>query len=428
MAGHVISLVTSYRDEASAGLAQTSRGVDILSIALGSAIGGGLVGAARAVAEALIKLAQLPFKTAEEMGKLTTKAIEQRAGLEGVRKEIESTEGKFRELAFVVGVDGVQAFQELNKTQEAVNASFERMKMRMAEVVAPFQEAFTQAFAIFFDPETRRMIEAGFDPFAISKTEMMALNKEHAKELGLLEDTNEAREYTNRLLKKRREEEEKLAEIRKKEEAAFRKMQLDRQRAIQAALVGEGAMQGPQTFEEFLSEGLPRQGPMTWEEWMKAGQPGGGLEAEIKETTNNLADIATTAGLSISSGLQMIAASTVTGLRSIGDAGRMFFLSLVADILGSLARIGLKSLSPFLTAAGLAIGGPVGAIVGVIGNVFGGGKGNRATTPRIEAGAGGGNTYVFQGINTREMYQAVALRQGSIARANDLVALRMAEA
>jgi hypothetical protein len=139
------------------------------------------------------------------------------------------------------------------------------------------------------------------------------------------------------------------------------------------------------------------------------------LRATFPEITN----LAETAGASVANSLVTIAANFNNKLMTIGSAAKLFWNSLVSDILAQLARLGLATLGNLLL--GLGVGGPFGAIIGAVGGIFAGKS--SAGSPRLAA-TGGGNTYVLQGLNTRDMYMELTSPGGSLRRANDQVLMR----
>lgn len=114
--------------------------------------------------------------------------------------------------------------------------------------------------------------------------------------------------------------------------------------------------------------------------------------------------------MSIASNISSAVRSIISGTQTIGDAFRSLVGSIMADIATAAAEQGIGL---GLMAIGLAVGGPVGAFIGGVGGKLTGGTSAKQ--------ASGGDTFVIQTINAKDVVQSILSPTGSFRNANDRV-------
>lgn len=400
---NVIELIAKWRDEgASAGLANATRSSGLLSTALGVGIGGGLAGAAFVAAGALEKLVTAPLEAARSFGQLVERVDMGNAAFKKFHSAAGEAESDYLNLFHAVGVEGVQAFRDLAAAQREADESWQRMMARLALGAAGPMKGFADTMSQILSP--LRFNPAGY---AAAREAAQVVDTEFRQML-IKGPEVEA------ILKRLAEAQAKFTAAKDRDAATFEK----RRRQAEASNLGitvtaqrPSMTLGDKSLYKDFSQ-RPEAG----------GEGLAGTVYQMREVERIFPEIemlAGTAGASVANSLVSIAANFNNNMQTIGSAAKAFWNALISDILAALARLALAKFGSWLL--GLAIGGPVGAVVSAAGGAFGGTR-SSAGSPRMEGASG--NTYVFQGINTREMYMEVALRGGSIARANDLVRMR----
>jgi hypothetical protein len=421
---NLIELIARWRDEgANAGMQKMSVAAGVFTNAIGVGAGLGMIGSIQVLSRAFGNLLRLPFDTATSLGKLTQ---EMKAG---TAVTAEATE-RYRAMIAVVGSSGVRAFEDLATAQKLAADATRDAITQLAAFTAPAQAGAAFALANMlqgnipfstglggmplgfvgggsprrdadFVPGTEVTAQRIIGPLATP--DQLAAGARWQK---IIDDERLAREKLIGAIKATREAREKERYDFEQQMAVF---------SLQGGVFGpenNPAIAAQQAFERQMDE-VAMQGRLIGPETL--------LES-LRATFPEITSLAETAGASVANSLVTIAYNFTNKMQTIGSAAKLFWHSLISDMIAQLTRLALSRLGSWLI--GLALGGPVGAVAGAVGGAIGG---SRASSPRLEGGSragAGGNTYVFQGINTREMYMEVALRGGSIARANDLVRLR----
>jgi hypothetical protein len=393
MAANVIELVARYRDEgALAGMQKTAAATNTLSTALGIGVGAGLAGAAVVAAGALVKLALAPVEAARGFSQMVERVD---MGSEAFRKSHTAAgeaERGYRNLFGAVGVEGVQAFRELALAQREADDAWQRMmaniSLGLAGPLANLATAIEQITSPFrFNPA---IFAAIIEARRTTDTEHRQLSSttglSPAQQKALADDL----EREARTADKARKALEDFEHRRRQAEAAHLGITVTAKRPDRSTLISGGGL-GEEDFPRF--------------------------EALFTE----VASLGEAAALSVSNSLVTIASNFTNSMQTIGSAAKAFWRALVNDILAQLARLALARLGTFLL--GLGLRGPLGAFVGAAGTAFGGTK---AGAPRTEplGRRADGNTYILQGLNTRDMYMELTSPGGSLRRANDQVLMR----
>lgn len=383
---NVIELVAQWRDQgASRGLQETARSVSMLTNALGTAAGFGAIGAINVLARHLGTLIRAPLQAADAMAQLARE-----------------------------GQKVAPVFTELAKAQDQAAQSWREFSQEVARHSAPTAKALAEVSAATGSGAT--WLVGGLAGFSTAGQYANRF-RGAGSALGFTPPVQGA-PYGPWATPEQLDSAKRLEAIRLQEEAALkainaeltRARDLDRQRAVNAQAVNAslyGMDQTPQTYNEYLAEGVQPYGPQTWEEWMKAGQP-------VAEIARDPVAWAAQAASSVSSAISFASAQLVSGLSSLGGVARAFWQSLVMDIAGIVGQMGIGSL---LGTIGGSIGGPIGGFIGAIGG--------KLIGKTSASGSRRGDTYIFNGLNTRDMY--MELTTGSLRRANDLVLMRGAE-
>lgn len=387
MARNVIELVAQWRDQGVArGLQETSRSVTMLTNALGTAAGFGAIGAINVLARHLGTLVRAPFEAANAMAQLARQGEKVAPVFKELAKSQDEAASAWRQFSQEVARSAAPTAKALAEVSAATGRGGAWFAGGLAgftsrgQFASPFRGAGS---ALPFRAE----LNAPYGPFA----------------------TAEELEYAKRLEAIRQAEQAVLKEINKELERA---KELDRQRmvnaqTVNASLYGIAGMY-PQTYTEYLGEGVQQYGPQTWEEWIKAGQP-------VAEIAKDPQAWASQAASSVSSAITFASSTLVSGLATLGGVARAFWTSLVGDIISILGQMAASSfLGPLLSMIGTAIGGPLGGVIGKVGGKL---AGKLSAAP-----ARGGNTIIFQGINTRDAY--MSFQRGELGRAMDLQRLR----
>ena len=381
---NLIELVARWRDEgAQAGIQKTSQHIAALTNAIGIVGGVGAIASVNVLARGLGVLARAPIDAANNFAQLTDRIR--------IGKDVTAeAQHQYAILFETVGQKGVDSFNALAAAQKRSNDESIRFSAKMAADNAELARILTEAKIAIMGG---KVYNYGVTDLA-NAARAAGPDTEQGR-FGLVQLNERQREGIARSVQKEAEAAIKIAEARDREAAAF-------QRMIRAATPESTLYQG----------GIRKPGPVGVVR-PDAALPEKALR-DFADVTSQMQQIGIAAGQAIISSIDTTIVNFNNKMQTIGSALRAFFSNVVNAIMGTIAKIGLSFLGKFL----LSFAIPGGFLAG-IGTGLGGAVPVRAGRPRAE-----GNTYVFQGLNTREMYQAIALRDGSIARANDLVRMR----
>ena len=365
-----IQIDIAANDQASAAIKQTTASVDSLSLAIGTGLGYGLHGVIRELTQSLIQLAKVPYDAATQFAELARKGKE--------------TSEVFKELARAQD----QAREAWNNYRrdigEGVAKEMTMWETISARIAVNLKQGFFRGYSYgTFDLADAARAAAGTSDIHDAYGGGRALTL--AQQRGIEESVKREAEATI-----------KIQEARAKEAENFRRMIAGVSSIVTPDFRLPQRMTPRQQFQAFYGTGqlmtpIPLQG--------------------LEQTTRSYTDAAVQAGAQVASGLAEVAAQFVTGMTTLGQALRSFFVTTVSSILAEMGKIGIGNFLKSLAGAG------AGGFLGFLGKVGGGLLG-------LRAGGARGSTVVFQGLNTRDMYMAVATRQGGLFRANDLMALR----
>jgi len=184
---------------------------------------------------------------------------------------------------------------------------------------------------------------------------------------------------------------------------------------IRAYALGIAELIGPGAQGLGLRRGLTGNAPLP--ALVKVNVP---ALRDLREQTESAKEFSISIAQSAAFSLESIAANFSNKMQTIGSASRLFWNSLVSDILAATARLAeRKLLGPGLSFLGTLLGGPIGGIIGgIAGQLIGG---SSAATPRM--GEGGGDTYNISGLNTRDLVMELRNPGGQLRRAQDRVVL-----
>lgn len=397
--GNVIEIVAQWRDQGvSAGLKQTTQSMTVLTNAIGTAAGIGAIASVQNLSRALGQLVRAPFDAANAMAKLTEQV---KAGIAVSDEARES----YANMARVVGEDGVRAFNALAIASHQAETAMEAAKVQAAAAIAPISTIWNMNTAlaltsgIGFAPGGGAYLRP---PAARPAPLVGGIEVSSQRFIGPREGTPAERAY---------------AQMVQDATAAARELAASIRDVRGLALF---LAQQPGTATGFAQPRLP--GPTGDLETQIYGSAGIKGERRDPKKAKDLESEFTNAALSISAAMTSAVTSFVTGIQTMGQAALAFVQQLAATIISTLADIGAKfALSGLLGGIGSLIGGPIG---GFLGGVAGKILPFSAGAPRggMAAAGGGGNTYIFQGINTRDAY--MSFQRGELGRAQDLQRLR----
>jgi hypothetical protein len=407
---NVIELIAKWKDEGAAqGVKNLSQSMTLLVNAIGIGVGAGAISSLTVLGRRLGELARMPFDAASAMGTL---ALEIK---QGTAVTAEASE-KYEKLFKTVGQDGVNTLTALAEAEKKSADAWDQFMMSLAVSVAPMKQNVADII------NTKVFLDRFFDAIQRGLPGLKELNAQLEREAtgrGMLSShampgtpmgplaTSEQLDSARRFQKILDDEAAALKKLRDGFAAAAKAAD-DFRRAQENAFTS-GRLIGPEATPEQL--GLVR------------GAGGFSLEQFADEANAAMDQFAQYQSVGIAAGQAILASIDTTivnfnnRMQTIGSALRAFFSNIVNAILGELAKVALRMIG--LGLLNLATGGVAGTIIGGIAK----GLGASARMARPNS-AGGGNTYVFQGLNTRTMYMEVALRGGSLARANDLVQMR----
>jgi hypothetical protein len=389
-AEHKIALVMEANDNLSAGVKQAAESSNLLASALGTGVGFGLAGAAVIAAGALARLATSPLEAARGFGALVERTD---MGTESFKKwhsAAGQAERQFRVLFGAVGVEGVQAFRQLAAAQREADEAWQAMMAHLSLGLAGPMTGFSMAIDMISRGMTSNpaAFAAMKEAAQVRDTEFRQYAKDGPNVAAIIERITQAEAKRDAQRAKAAAD---FEHRRRQAEASHLGIEVTAKRPGGKLVSGAG-----EGFEDFMAEA-----------------------DRFMSRFDNIKNLASAAGASVANSLVTIAANFNNSMQTIGSAAKLFWQNLISDIMAMLARLALRMIG--LGLLNLGLGGVPGIIAGAVAHGFGA----RAGSPRIEGSrAGGGNVYNFNGLNTRDMYMQVALRGGSIARANDLVRLR----
>jgi len=393
---NLIELIARWRDEGvDAGLARTSRGLTILTNAIGVGLGAGAIASVAVLARQLGNLARAPFVAADSFAKLAA--------------SVKAGSAEFDTLAAAVGRSGIDSLTRLSEVTKDNDKAWQEFGAHVAASVAPmtanFKEVETSALNAF-NATVRFLTTGGSGGFMGRRGGPIGTSSLMSGQPFLLpQPGTAAQEAYARFVEQELEKTKKITEERQKQAELFRQM-IARESTIQ--IPGFRAP-GPQ----ILPTAGERMEPIPTRHWF--------------ETIGEWQEVAASAAESISFSIESTFANFNNKMMTIGLAAQRFWNDLTSSILAAIGRLAAKNvLGPLFGFIGAAIGGPIGGpIGGFIGAIGGELIGRRsASMPRIEGGGRGGNTFVLQGFNTRDMYMELTNPGGSVRRANDLVLMR----